>query len=98
MAAGFVKWSFRSDATASNPESRDSGSGANAPSRNDTGVSQKALRIDIHLELEIAFGLGATSQPLAQIFGQVEIAPRLRQQAKPVATLDDRERRLCRSE
>jgi hypothetical protein len=28
--------SFRGDAKASNPESRDSGSGANAPSRNDS--------------------------------------------------------------
>src|ERR1700756_741322 len=94
MTAGFL--SFRSDATASNPETRDSGCGANAPSRNDDAKasSQKALRIDIDLELEIAFGLGTFRQPLTQILGQVEIAPRLHQQTETVTAFDDRKRRL----
>jgi hypothetical protein len=36
MTEEFSTASFRGDAKASNPESRDSGSGANAPSRNDS--------------------------------------------------------------
>jgi hypothetical protein len=36
MTEEFPTASFRGDAEASNPESRDSGSGANAPSRNDS--------------------------------------------------------------
>ena len=47
--------------------------------RNDEKPSQKALRIDVDLELEIAFGLGAGRQPFAQIFRQIYIAQRFHQ-------------------
>src|SRR5579863_2439292 len=56
--------------------------------------SQKALGIDVDLELEIALGLGTGGEPLTQIFGQVEVAPRLRQETETVTALDDRKRRL----
>jgi NAD(P)-dependent dehydrogenase (short-subunit alcohol dehydrogenase family) len=47
--------------------------------RNDEKPSQKALRIDVDLELEIAFGLGAGRQPFAQIFRQIYVAQRFHQ-------------------
>src|SRR5690348_360037 len=57
-------------------------------------TSQKALRIDIDLELEIALCLRPGRQPFAQIVRQVDIAQRLHQQAKTVAALDHRKRRF----
>src|SRR5258705_1664669 len=54
--------------------------------------SQEALRIDVDLELEIAFGLRAGGKPLAQILRQIDAARRLHQQAEPIAALDHRKR------
>src|SRR3954467_6281905 len=49
--------------------------------------SQKALRIDIYLQLEIALGLRPRGEPFAQIFRQVDAPRRLYQQAEAVAAL-----------
>src|SRR5215475_15848882 len=59
---------------------------------------QKALRIDVDLELEIALGLWPGREPFAQIFRQVDVAQRLHQEAEAVAALDDGERRLRRTQ
>src|SRR4029078_13676857 len=59
---------------------------------------QKALRIDVDLQLEIALGLWTGGEPFAQVFRQIDIAQRLHQQAKPVAALDDGKRRFGRPE
>jgi hypothetical protein len=45
----------------------DSGLALRAP-RNDEQPSQETLRIDVDLQLEIAFGLGSSREPFAQIF------------------------------
>src|SRR4051812_23519439 len=57
---------------------------------------QKALRIDIDLELEVAFGFRSGGEPMPQIVRQVEGAGRFQQQPEPVASLDDGERRFRR--
>src|ERR1700759_3016346 len=55
---------------------------------------QKALRIDVDLELEIALGLRPGGEPFAQIVRQIDIAQRLHQNPEPVAALDDGQRRF----
>src|SRR5437868_14796656 len=57
-------------------------------------ASQKTLRIDVDLELEIAFCLRPRRQPFAQVLREIDVAQRFHQQAESIAALDDRERRL----
>src|SRR5207248_2997613 len=57
---------------------------------------QKALRVDVDLELLIALRLRADGEPVAQIVREVEAARRFHQDAEAVAALDDGERRLGR--
>src|SRR5260370_21921152 len=59
---------------------------------------QKALRVDVDLELEIAFGLRTGGEPLAQIFRQIDAACRLHQQPETITALDHRERGFGRSQ
>src|SRR6266702_3423207 len=66
--------------------------------RNDGGELQKALRIDVHLELLIALRLWADGEPVAQIVRQIETARRLHQDAEAVATLDHGERGFRRAQ
>src|SRR5260221_14555702 len=54
--------------------------------------SKKVLRIDVDLELEIAFGLWAGGKPLPQILRQIDAARRLHQQTEAIAALDHRKR------
>src|ERR1700686_5693472 len=61
-------------------------------------MSQKALRIDIDLELEIALGLRAGREPFAQIFRQIDAARRFYQQPETIAALDHRKRGFRRSQ
>src|SRR5436189_4975874 len=61
-------------------------------------VLQKTLRVDIDLELEIAFCLWTCGEPFAQVFGQVDVAQRLHQQAEAIASLDHGERCFGRSQ
>src|SRR5438552_13443305 len=81
---------------APDPEPRDSGFALRAP-RNDR-ASQKALRIDIDLELEIALCLWPRGEPFAQVLRQIDIAQRLHQQTEAIAALDHGERRFCRAQ
>src|SRR5690242_20258850 len=61
-------------------------------------ASQKALRIDVDFQLEIAFGLRCGGEPFAQIVRQVEAARGLQQQAEPVTALDHRQWCLRRTQ
>src|SRR5260370_16479877 len=54
--------------------------------------AQEALRIDVDLELEIAFGLWAGGKPFPQILRQIDAARRLHQQTEAIAALDHRKR------
>src|SRR6187551_1003731 len=55
---------------------------------------QKALRIDVDLQLEVALGLRTGGEPFTQVFRQVDIAQRLHQQPEAVAALDHGKRRF----
>src|SRR6516164_10364723 len=59
---------------------------------------QKALRIDVDFELQIALRLWACGQPLPQIVREIEAAGGFEQQAEAVAALDHGERRLRRTQ
>src|SRR3974390_2499134 len=55
---------------------------------------QKALRIDVVFELEIALVLGTGGKPLPQIGREIDIAERFHEQTETVAALDHGERSL----
>src|SRR5262245_51596612 len=55
---------------------------------------QKALRINIHFELQRALRLGCGSEPFPQIGGEVEAARSLDQQPKAIAAAHHRKRRF----
>src|SRR4051812_8827152 len=46
---------------------------------------EKALRVDVHVELDIARAFGRGGKPFPQIAGEIEGTRRLHQQAEPVA-------------
>src|SRR5229473_8704193 len=97
MTAGLVlRTSLR--AQRSNPEPREDWIASSATllamtDKASTAVSsQKALRIDVDLDLEIAPGFGGGGEPFAQIVRQIDGAQRFHQQAETIAALDHGER------
>src|SRR6202048_1183872 len=60
--------------------------------------SQEALRIDVDLELEIAFCLRPRGEPFAEIFRQIDRTRRFYQETKTVAALDHGEWGFGRSQ
>src|SRR5258705_518408 len=59
-----------------------------------TAALQKALRIDIPLQPQVALRFRRRAEPVAQIGREIEAARRLHQQPEAVAAAHDRERRL----
>src|ERR1700759_4662680 len=77
----------------------DSGPAPSGASRNDERRElQETLRINVDFEFQIALWLRPRGEPVPQIIRQVEAARRFEQQAEAIAALDDRERRLGRSQ
>ena len=60
--------------------------------------SQKALRVDIDFELDVALVLGRGGEPRAQIGGKIKAARRFDQQAEAMAPAHDCKRRFGRPE
>src|SRR5262249_15694057 len=63
-----------------------------------TEVSQKAVRVDVDVELDVTFGFCRARAPRAQIGGEIKSARRFDQKAKSVASAHDGKRCFRRTE